>query len=95
MSLRSNLGLPREHGAWAMFYVPFVLGILVAGRVSLPVLLLLLATSTVFISRESGAIVARLSRKCCGEWCTADFVLPALLAVATRLDRGRVVGGER
>ncbi len=53
MSLRSTLGLPREHGAWAMFYVPFMLGILVAGRVSLPVLLLLLATSAVFISRES------------------------------------------
>jgi len=53
MSLRSTLRLPREHGAWAMFYVPFVLGVLVAGRVSPPVLLLLVATSALFIARES------------------------------------------
>ena len=43
MSLRSALRLPKEHGAWVMFYVPFVLGVLVAGKFSLPVLLLLLA----------------------------------------------------
>src|SRR5690242_16591551 len=53
MSLRSTLKLPKEHGAWAMFYVPFVLGVMVAGKISLPVLLLLLATSALFISRES------------------------------------------
>src|SRR5262245_18397217 len=53
MSVRSTLNLPREHGAWAMFYVPFVLGVLVAGKISLPVLPLLLATSAMFISRES------------------------------------------
>lgn len=53
MSIRSTMKLPKEHGAWAMFYVPFVLGILVAGAVSLPVLLLLLAASALFISRES------------------------------------------
>ncbi|MDW8240918.1 MAG: YwiC-like family protein [Acidobacteriota bacterium] len=45
--------LPKEHGAWAMLYVPFLIGILVAGRVSLPVLLLLLAVSCLFIARES------------------------------------------
>jgi hypothetical protein len=45
--------LPKEHGAWAMFYVPFVLGVLVAGSVSLPVVLLLVATSALFIARES------------------------------------------
>lgn len=53
MSIRTNLKLPREHGAWAMFYVPFVLGVLVAAKISLPVLLLLLAMSAMFISRES------------------------------------------
>jgi hypothetical protein len=36
-----------------MLYVPFVLGVTVAGEISLPVLLLLLATSALFISRES------------------------------------------
>ena len=53
MKLRRTLKLPREHGAWAMLYVPFVLGVAVAGRVSLPVLLLLVATTALFISRES------------------------------------------
>lgn len=53
MSLRKSLNLPKEHGAWAMLYVPFVLGVAVAGRINLAVLLLLLATSALFISRES------------------------------------------
>ncbi len=53
MSLRSALKLPKEHGAWAMLYVPFVLGVAVAGRVAWQVLLLLLSTTAVFISRES------------------------------------------
>src|SRR5262245_45334496 len=53
MSLRSALKLPKEHGAWAMLYVPFVLGVAVAGRVNWPVLFLLLSATAVFISRES------------------------------------------
>ena len=53
MSLRSTLKLPKEHGAWAMLYVPFVLGTAVAGRVNWPVLLLLLSATAAFISRES------------------------------------------
>lgn len=36
-----------------MFYVPFVLGLLVAGKFNLPALLLLLSATAVFISRES------------------------------------------
>jgi hypothetical protein len=36
-----------------MLYVPFVLGVAVAGRVNWPVLLLLLSATAVFISRES------------------------------------------
>jgi YwiC-like protein len=36
-----------------MLYVPFILGVSVAGRVNWPVLLLLLSTTAVFISRES------------------------------------------
>lgn len=53
MKLRTAMKLPKEHGAWAMFYVPFLLGVLVAGRLSLPVLWLLLATTALFIARES------------------------------------------
>jgi hypothetical protein len=53
MRLRSALKLPKEHGAWAMFYVPFGLGCLAAGTAPPPVWLLLLSTSALFISRES------------------------------------------
>lgn len=53
MKIRSTLKLPKEHGAWAMFYVPFVLGLLVAGKFNLPALLLLLSATAVFIARES------------------------------------------
>ena len=53
MSFRSQLKLPREHGAWAMLYVPFVLGVMVVGRINGAVCLLLLATTALFISRES------------------------------------------
>src|SRR5262245_46005311 len=53
MSLRFALKLPKEHGAWVMLYVPFVLGVAVAGRVNWPVLLLLLSATAAFISRES------------------------------------------
>lgn len=53
MKLSQTLRLPREHGAWAMLYVPFVVGVLVAGRVGWGLLLLLPAVSAIFISRES------------------------------------------
>src|SRR5262245_1625382 len=53
MSLRSALKLPKEHGAWVMLYVPFVLGVGVAGRINRQVLLLLLSTTAMFVSRES------------------------------------------
>ena len=53
MKVRSSLRLPKEHGAWAMLYVPFVLGVTVAWQLSWAVLLLLLATSALFIARES------------------------------------------
>ena len=59
MSIRSALKLPKEHGAWVMLYVPFVLGVAVAGRVNWPVLLLLLSTTVAFISRESLLVYLR------------------------------------
>jgi hypothetical protein len=53
MSFRSALKLPKEHGAWAMLYAPFVLGVAVAGRVNWQILLLLFSATAAFISRES------------------------------------------
>ncbi|HET8550390.1 MAG TPA: YwiC-like family protein [Bryobacteraceae bacterium] len=48
-----KLRLPREHGTWGMFFVPFAAGWLAAGHFRWPVLLLLLASSAVFLSRET------------------------------------------
>ncbi|MBL8166624.1 MAG: YwiC-like family protein [Acidobacteria bacterium] len=53
MNIRTSLKLPKEHGAWAMLYVPFVLGAIVGGDFGLPIVLLLLAVTALFIARES------------------------------------------
>ncbi|HSB11024.1 MAG TPA: YwiC-like family protein [Blastocatellia bacterium] len=53
MSNRSRFRLPKEHGAWAMLYVPLATGVLVAGNLSLRVFLLTLSVTFVFIARES------------------------------------------
>jgi YwiC-like protein len=53
MNKRSRLKLPREHGAWAMLYVPFAVGALVAWSAPLRLLLLALSVTFVFIARES------------------------------------------
>jgi hypothetical protein len=57
--------IPKEHGAWAMLYVPYVVGALSAGAAALahvPELLLLLAAVTaLFLGRES--LLAWLRRR--------------------------------
>jgi hypothetical protein len=63
VSLQKKLRLPKEHGAWAMLYVPFVLGTIVAGQISLASLCLLLSVSAFFISRESLLIWWRAKRR--------------------------------
>ncbi len=44
---------PKEHGAWAMLYVSFALGALVAWRLSLATLWALVATTALFFARET------------------------------------------
>jgi len=53
MKARSNLRLPKEHGAWAMLYVPLVVGVFVAGALPPRVGLLVGAATLLFIARES------------------------------------------
>ena len=53
MRIRKSLGLPKEHGAWAMLYVPFVVGTLVAARFSWRMVMLALSVTFLFIARES------------------------------------------
>jgi len=47
------LKLPKEHGAWAMLYVPFFLGLLVADAYPWRVALLWLTITAVFIGRDA------------------------------------------
>src|SRR5262245_37101437 len=81
MSVRSKLKLPKEHGAWAMLYVPFALGVAVAGWFSWPVLLLFGATTAMFISRES-LLVWRRARNRGREAKEAGMLLAIYLAIA-------------
>lgn len=53
MNRRSSLRLPREHGAWAMLYVPLVVGALVAWSFSPRLLLLTMSVTFVFTARAS------------------------------------------
>ncbi len=53
MRQRKNFKLPKEHGAWAMLYVPFAAGVIVAGGFPARTWLLALAVTLVFISRPS------------------------------------------
>lgn len=53
MHLRARLKLPKEHGAWAMLFVPMAVGVLIAKSLSLQLLLFILAATLLFISRES------------------------------------------
>jgi hypothetical protein len=45
--------LPKEHGSWGMFFVPFALGWIAAGSGGTKMLLLLLASTALFLSREN------------------------------------------
>jgi hypothetical protein len=53
MSKRSSLRIPREHGAWAMLYVPLAVGALVAWSFSVRLLLMTLSVTFVFTARAS------------------------------------------
>lgn len=53
MRQRKKFKLPKEHGAWAMLYVPFAVGVIVAGSFPVRALLLALTVTFVFISRPS------------------------------------------
>ncbi|MBI4299863.1 MAG: YwiC-like family protein, partial [Chloroflexi bacterium] len=44
--------IPKEHGAWAMLLVPFVIGAAVAGRWDLKVTLLLVSVLCLYVARN-------------------------------------------
>ena len=81
MGLRATLNLPKEHGAWAMLYVPLVVGGLVAGTLSWRLVLLTLAITFVFIARAPLLIWWRARRRDLGRR-TALRLLGTYLAFA-------------
>jgi len=51
--------LPKEHGAWGMLYVPFVVAVGAAGRFPGQMFLLLLAISGFYLARHAAVVVAK------------------------------------
>ncbi|MCP5095845.1 MAG: YwiC-like family protein [Chloroflexi bacterium] len=60
---RKQLVLPTEHGSWAWFFVPFSVGALVGGKLSLPVWLTLVGGLSLFLMRTPATVLYRIQRK--------------------------------
>jgi hypothetical protein len=57
---RKQYALPAEHGAWIWFLGPYALGVAAGGRLSLPLLWLLLAGLFGFLLRQPVAILVKV-----------------------------------
>ncbi len=55
--------VPKEHGSWAMWIVPFILGAVGAGRVTLPVVVSFAAFLVFFSARTALANAVRMRRR--------------------------------
>jgi uncharacterized membrane protein len=66
--LLSALALPKEHGAWAMLLVPFIVGTAVAGWGGWPSLLLLISMLALFTSSRSAGVLAKELSPAGGGW---------------------------
>lgn len=55
--------LPREHGAWAMFLVSLIVGLLVAGRWNIQGVVLALSATGFFLSRQPMAMTLKGRRR--------------------------------
>ncbi len=52
--------LPGEHGAWALYLIPLVIGIAVGGRVAVPTAYLLVATLCAFLLRQPVTMLVKV-----------------------------------
>jgi hypothetical protein len=62
-SSKSSYLVPREHGAWAMWIVPFLIGAVAAGKMTLLVPLLFGAALLLFFARTAFVNAVRLERR--------------------------------
>lgn len=63
LSYRKHIVMPTEHGSWAWLLVPFFVGVGIAGRFNLAVLLTLLGGLAVFFLRQPTTVWLRVRRK--------------------------------
>ncbi len=52
--------IPREHGAWAVLYGPFLIGAASVGRFDVEILIFLVAVTAFFLARHPLSKLARL-----------------------------------
>ena len=74
--------IPKEHGSWAMWIVPFVIGVAAAARMTVHVPLLFGAVLLVFFARTAFANAVRLERRDAGlsRWLRQAGILELLTA---------------
>ena len=90
---RKKLLLPAEHGSWSWLLVPYFAGVLVAGDINLPALLVLIGGLAGFLVRQPASTYLRIragrARKSDGPiaalW-VAFFALVALICFARIAD---------
>jgi hypothetical protein len=75
--------LPKEHGAWAMWVVPFVIATAAAGRITANTLLMFDAVLLVFLSRSAFSSAIRLRRRDQSAARKCGFTAILLVFVAT------------
>ncbi len=83
--------LPREHGAWAVLYGPFLAAVGAIGRLDWALLPLLAAMTALFLSHEPLAKLARTSRHPVNPAKSAEWKRLALLSVTVSLACGAVL----
>ncbi len=89
MSLWSSLKPPRpkEHGAWGMLYVPFLVAAGITGTFDLKMVLLLFAVTLIFLSQQPLALTKRNSNfssstlRASRAWLGVYWILSAILFV--------------
>jgi hypothetical protein len=83
--------IPREHGAWAILYTPYVIGTVMAGEAApIPSLLLLLAVTSVFLAREPATLLLRRRRaEGAAAWLATYGLIAAACGAALILYYGR------
>jgi hypothetical protein len=60
---RKQLILPTEHGSWSWLLVPFAVGVIVGGQLSLAVCLTLIGGLSFFLMRQPATVLYRVRRK--------------------------------